>query len=312
MLTKSELHNLSKLNYTTEPTIAVGLTGVTQLHSITYKTRFIGSKRYIVDRDGEILEKCRSRTGVVRKLKSSNNRKYRINKKRVRHIILNWINNQKHRKQLYFITISFPKNIPDNTAYKALNSWLTTLRQSRILTHYLWIAERQKNGTIHYHLATSNRINIVYANQLMRQLLHHYIRKKLLNWNHSGAAKYNGVDLAKNRKTGKVTNFASHRKSRLLSAYFTKYVTKSDSSFEHQAWNCSNNLSSLFTHYTMTLEEFENRFLKYIDLNECLITCEQYNFFRWMKSPPIEVRILLNHINDKVSMKTSSQPSQSA
>lgn len=297
MLSK-ELTNLTKLNYTTEPTLALGLTGITQLKTVTFKSRFTGSKKFIIDRDGNPLPKIRPTSRYKKSQPGSSSRFYTVNKKRVRHTILNWINSQKGTKQLYFFTLTFPPCITDNLAYSLLNSWLTTMRTSAHLRNYLWVAERQQNSTIHFHIALSERLNITFANSVMRNLLHYSIRKQKLNWSHSSAARYNGVDIAKNRKTRRVTNFASGKSQRNLSSYLTKYMSKADTKFKRQAWQCSKSLSALFTHYTMTVDEFTDRFLNYIDQNECLIQCDTYNFFRWANSPPPELKQLLHHINN--------------
>lgn len=303
---KSELIQKSKLNYTTEPTLAVGLTGITQLKAITFKSRFTGSKTHIIDRDGKPLPKIKRPSEIKKSQPGSAKKNYSVNKSRIRHIILNWINSQRGTKQLYFFTITFPPCIQDNLAYSLLNSWLTTMRTSARLRNYLWVAERQQNSTIHFHMALSERLNITYANSVMRNLLHYSIRQQKLNWSHTSATRYNGVDIAKNRKTRRVTNFAKENSKRNLSSYLTKYISKSETKFQRQAWQCSRQLSALFTHYTMTLEEFENEYLDYIDQNECLIQCEFFNFFRWAKSPPDKLRQLLCGINQTLQQSAAS------
>lgn len=292
-----QLQTLSRLNYTTEPTLAIGLTGITQLKSVSFKSRFTGSKTHIIDRDGKPLPKFKRPPETKKSQPNPSKKSYSINKTRVRHILLNWINSQKGTKQIYFFTITFPPCTTDNLAYSLLNSWLTTMRTTAHLKHYLWIAERQKNSTIHFHIAVSERLNITFCNSVMKNLLHYSIRKQKMNWSHSSAAQYNGVDIAKNRKTKRVTNFASQNSKRNLSGYLTKYISKSGTKFERQAWQCSKKLSGLFTHYTMTLDEFQNKFLEYIDENECLIQCDFYNFFRWQKDPPRELIQILHTIN---------------
>ncbi len=69
--------------------------------------------------------------------------------------------------------------------------------------------------------------------------------------------KYNGVDIAKNRKTRRVTNFAVKKGSKALVTYLTKYVTKNNTGFEHLAWHNSRGYSSIFTGVTFTIEEFK-------------------------------------------------------
>lgn len=306
---RQEIVSLTRLSYTTEPTLALGLTGITQVKSTTFKSRFSGSKKFIVDRDGKLLQKIKPQREIKPKKDLQHKRKYSINKTRVRNILLNFINAQRGTKQLYFITITFPCYTPDNLAYSMINSWLTTLRHSAHLKSYLWIAERQKNSTIHFHIATATKLNITYANSVMRNLLHYSIRKQKLNWSHTSAAIYNGVDLAKDRKTRRVTNFATKNSGKNLSGYLSKYISKSTEKFNRQAWQCSKDLSGYFTHVCLTVDEFEKYFLSYIDINECLIECEFFNFFRWANSPPEEVRQLLCDINNSLQITATSPAS---
>lgn len=306
-MTKEEITALTKLSYTTEPTLSLGLNGVTQVKASTFKSRFTGSKKFIVDRDGKLLEKIKPSRELKPVKDIQHKRTYSINKTRVRNVLLNFINAQKGTKQLYFITITFPCNLNDNLAYSLMNSWLTTLRNSQNLKSYLWIAERQQNSTIHFHIATATKLNIIYANSVMRNLLHYSIRKQKLNWSHTSAAIYNGVDLAKDRRTKRVTNFAAKNSGKNLSGYLSKYISKSTIKFKRQAWQCSRDLSGYFTHVCLTVPEFEKLFLEYIDINECLIECEFFNFFRWANSPPEEVRQLLSDINNTVIKKSIPQ-----
>ncbi len=82
---------------------------------------------------------------------------YTVNKKEVRQRLLGFMNTQKGKKELYFFTVSFPKGTSDATGYKIFNIWLTALRQYRLLKNYLWVAERQENGTIHFHIAVPHK-----------------------------------------------------------------------------------------------------------------------------------------------------------
>lgn len=288
---------ITKLKYTTEPNIAASLTGITVLHQNISKSRFSGSRKFIVDRNGKLLEKEKKIQAQKKSTQASQKRFYRINKTRVTHLILNFINQQKGSKQLYFYTISFPKNITDSTAYKCLNSWLTSIRTAYKLSDYIWIAERQKSGTIHFHICIRQYLPIRLVNNLMGKLLHYYIRKKELNWNHLAASKYNGIDIAKNRKTKKVINFAGSQSKRIITQYLTKYITKGTAKFTRQAWQSSRSLSRLFTKLNLTFDEFECRFWKYIDPDKPIVETEFYSFFAWTKWPPPEIVYHLCRIN---------------
>ena len=309
-MTSKEFTTLASLKYSTEPDLAVGLTGITQLKSTTFKSRFTGSKRYIVDRDGKLLPKYKPPKQISKAKSEPKKKKYSINKTRIKKKQHYCIKTQKHTTKLFSTITTSLYNTPHNLAYSLLNSWLTTMRTAQHLKNYLWVAERQQNSTIHFHIAHIENLQIMFANGVMKNLLHFYIRKQKLSWSHLSANRYNGVDIAKNRKTGKVTNFASSKCGRNLSSYLTKYISKSDTKFERQAWQCSKSVSGLFTHYTMTVSEFEDIFLEYIDISECLIVSDFFNFFRWAKAPPPLIRQLLCDINNSLQQAAASPVSQ--
>jgi hypothetical protein len=74
---------------------------------------------------------------------------------------------EKSRKFLAFYSIRFPVGLPDEKAYKIFNTWFTRCRRDSGLKTYLWVAERQKNGTIHFHLLTNDFLPIKAVNGYM-------------------------------------------------------------------------------------------------------------------------------------------------
>lgn len=185
---------------------------------------------------------------------------YTVNKKEVRQRLLGFINTQRGKKELYFWTVSFPMGTADPVAYQIFNIWLTSLRQYRILKNYLWVAERQENGTIHYHVAVPHKMPVQRANAMMRGTLKTFSKRGAIPFSVHQCKKYNGVDIAKNRKTKKVTNFAVKKGSRALVTYLTKYVTKNNTGFEHLAWHNSRGYSAIFTGVTFTVQEFKEQY----------------------------------------------------
>lgn len=183
---------------------------------------------------------------------------YFINKKQVRQRILGYLNTQKGKKELYFWTITFPAKTPDDLCYQLFNIWLTSLRKYRMLRDYIWIAERQpqKTNTIHFHLAIPHRMCVQRANAMMAGTLKTFAKRGGLPFTVWQCARYNGVDIAKDRKTKRVINFANKKGSRALAIYLTKYITKNDSAFTHLAWHNSRGYSSVFTGVTFTVPEF--------------------------------------------------------
>lgn len=184
---------------------------------------------------------------------------YSINKKQVRQRILGYLNTQKGKKELYFWTITFPEKTPDNLCYQLFNIWLTSLRKYKMLRDYIWIAERQpkKTNTIHFHLGIPHRMCVQRANSMMAGTLKTFAKRgDLPGFTVWQCARYNGVDIAKNRDTRRVINFANKKGSRALAIYLTKYITKNDGTFNHLAWHNSRGYSSVFTGVTFTVPEF--------------------------------------------------------
>ncbi len=300
MLKKFLKTDAIRLNYSKEPELSVSLTGCTVLKSTILKSRFSGSRSYIVDRSGCLQKKEVVPKKSYKKKTLPQKKFYSINKSRVKHILQNFINCQKNKKSLYFYTISFPIGTSDSTAHKILNSWLTSLRHAYNLKNYLWVSERQKNGTIHFHLAIKEYLPIRLVNGLIKKLLHYYIRKGELNWNHFACARYNGVDIAKNRVTKKVINFASQKDGKALGNYLTKYISKTNEKFPRQAWQSSHSLSGLFSKYNMCYAEFEDAFIQKLDIEFPLFENDFYSFFKWRREPPPEIVFLLSLVNRQV------------
>ena len=275
--------------------VSTGLNGITLLKGIELKSRFSGSRKLIVDARGMLRNKPQKPPKQKKDSQPKQKTQYKVNKSRVSHILLNYINSQKGKKTLYFYTISFPAGMPDNTAHKCLNSWLTSLRYAYKLKNYLWITERQKNGTI----AIREFLPIILVNNLMKKLIHYYIRKGEIKWNHYSCSRYNGVDIAKDRISRKVTNFAANTNGKIIASYLTKYISKGKELFSRQAWQCSKSLSAIFTKYNMTFAEFERDFLHYIDVDKPIIESDFFTFYGWIKAPPPEIVFLLHTVNSK-------------
>lgn len=139
------------------------------------------------------------------------------------------------RKFIAFYSISFPEGLPDKIGMKCLNIWLTRIRKLNPKINYLWVAERQKNGTMHFHVLVDKWLNIRVTNWYMAQSLDKYrndLPEVFKNWN---KRKYNGVDVREvyNRKG--------------VQKYIAKYCTKRSDLFECRANGFSRLISGLFT-----------------------------------------------------------------
>jgi len=146
---------------------------------------------------------------------------------------------------------------------------LTRWRTEADLESYLWIVERQKNTTIHFHLFANKRYDIQQINAYMRAALVGGHSRKEFEYDVEKLMKYNGVDIAKKVirgvRTKQVVNFAAKHERKTIFAYVTKYVTKNKTTFENATFRCSHNVSALFTNinYDITdaqLVEFLSEF----------------------------------------------------
>jgi hypothetical protein len=179
-------------------------------------------------------------------------------------------------KNLYFLTISFPMSIYDDVAYSCFNSWLTNMRQKQGLKDYLWVAERQSNGTVHFHIFICQYLNVRKANSAMKSAITTQYKKNLIsNQQFESIKNYNGVHLSKDRN-GRVQNLrkiAKKNQRKAIINYITKYVTKAedknDQVHKHLAWYNSRSFSRLQISYRIEDEESARKLIedKNIDIN---------------------------------------------
>ncbi len=154
-----------------------------------------------------------------------------LNKTKVRDKCTAFFELERSQKFCAFYSVSFPKGMPEDVIYKCWNTWLTNLRKTYGLKDYVWVAEYQQNGTLHYHMLCNVRMEIQRVNRAMGICLFHqgYLTTTI--------DKYNGVDVKK-----------VHGSRENLNAYLTKYVSKQDNFiYKHSPWRCSQSVSALFT-----------------------------------------------------------------
>ena len=188
-------------------------------------------------------------------------RTYKINRPVVRGKINAFFNLQATREFCAFYSISFPCGISDNDAFKLFNLWQTRCRQSFSLKSFIWVAERQQNGTIHFHILTNTRMPIKRVNGFMRTALLPYCCQ--YGWSVAKVSKYNGIDVdnvwySKRRNASGCARRRSHAHAQQhLSLYVTKYVSKNRDTFSHLAWHESRDIAALFTAHNFDVEECE-------------------------------------------------------
>ena len=184
------------------------------------------------------------------------------------------------RKHIKFITLTLSqKQFTSDEAIKRemLNEFLIIMKRKYKMRNYLWIAETQKNGNLHFHIITDTFIN----HQTLRSVWNKIQDKNgyLENYNKKfGHKDANSTDINYLKKIHNIT------------AYLTKEATKGQQirSIEGKLWNCSKNLLELETYENIyngeindTLNNMhEKKHLQvYTDKFFSVIFYESYNFF---------------------------------
>ena len=120
-----------------------------------------------------------------------------------------------------FYSISFPPGTDDKSIVSYFNVWRTRVTKDFGQFDYLRVSERQKNGTLHFHLLTDRFFPIRKLNGYMATTL--------------GMPKYNGVDVRKVHTTEHVVT------------YLTKYMSKGEKMEGVHPYRCSRLVSALAT-----------------------------------------------------------------
>lgn len=184
-------------------------------------------------------------------------RSFKMNAGKVRAKALAYAALRRSRMFLAFYSISFPKGIDDDLCYRILNSSLSQLRKNFGLRSYLWVMERQGNGTVHYHLLTNDYMNVRDVNAIVARSIEFYVLKGLASWGRSSYCTYNGVDVkavVKKRSASRPPNVKDV--SYKVADYLAKYMTKEQGSERHRVWHCSRLVSSLFISCSLNDVEF--------------------------------------------------------
>lgn len=167
---------------------------------------------------------------------------YKINKKMIFDKALAFSQLKQSAKFMAFYSVSFPAGMSVDNIYKAWNKFLTNCRKYYGLNNYLWVAEYQKNGTLHYHLLTNDFMQIRKVNASMATVL--YNQGELTE---DKRLKYNGVDVRR----------VNGNKQKVIS-YITKYVSKQEENvYTRRPWFCTRSISALMTAKNLTNDELD-------------------------------------------------------
>lgn len=297
---------------------AVSLTGVTILKEGRYRSRhnkideacqyynrpYITQAEYKEKFPNEFIKKTKRKKRktdeeivVKKRVKKS---EFKVDKKQVSHRIRQFVNQMGGEKKLFFWSITFEIGTSDDCAHLLWNKWLTRLRKEKMIKEYLWVTERQKNKTIHFHMCINHYMDAKWANKYMRAAIMTSIDKKEIDWTREAAKNYNGVHISKNKKTGRAINFAKKKNEKSLTNYLTKYVTKNDEGFPHLAWHSSRGYSNLIITFRLTLEEFKQSNIEYLLDYAKKLDGQYFTFIRWKSNAPPEIIKYFSQLNNYI------------
>lgn len=200
-------------------------------------------------------------------------RTYTLNKAKVRKKMSAFCRLDKSRKFLAFYSISFPTQAPDDILYTIFNKWLTNLRKHYGLKSYIWIVERQTNGTLHFHMLCNDWLDVQLINRAMAKAIQGEVNKGTLSWGASSEHTYNGVDVdspqfPKKRQNETREQYRARRaearrgnaetNTKWIVGYLIKYVTKNDTEFHRLAYHSSRDVSRLFTSHVINDSHIDN------------------------------------------------------
>jgi len=285
-ITISELEQKTKFNLGYNGYCSIDGVAITQIGN--ERETFIDSAGKTTDYVKPIKEDGRSvanreRTG--KKLKR--NGKY-VRSTEVRRTVIAWVGAIGGISKVKFTTVSFPCGIADDLAKQCFNVFLTRWRKAVPEVSYLWTAERQKNGTLHFHMVHDRYIEIRKLNGWMRKTL---VNKsdQIEGYTKQDLERYNGVDIG-----SKVYSKIGIEK------YLAKYLTKAQKSGINQPWHRSRKMGNLATKVRFSIDRVQGMF-RFLKLSEKTVDQELFvmesEYCLYVSFPPALSKLVKWHLD---------------
>jgi len=243
----------------------------------------INSSGEIESRADRIKDSSRSAEGKVSKIarrKISKATDYLLLQARPQ-TQLNRISGKHVKFRIAFITLTLPSlqiHSDNEIKSKCLNSFLLELKKFYQVRNYIWRAEKQANGNLHFHVITDkfvpwseirdrwNRIvnKLGYVDRYREEMIKFHsegfkVRNELLKtWEYKAQVKAYQTGKANDFSNPNSTDIHSVGKIGNIKAYISKYMTKNDTTekeckngtSEHQKqigriWGCNFELSNI-------------------------------------------------------------------
>jgi len=182
------------------------------------------------------------------------------------------LNSWKHQKvfkyRLAFVTLTLPSTQihDDKTIMKSIfHQFLVVARKKWKMNNYVWRAEKQKNGNIHFHVLIDRYIDwselrdtwnnicnkLGYVDRYREQMKEFHsagfrLRDELLKkWSYKNQVKAYHAGVASDWRSPNSTDVHGIKKVSNIAAYVCKYMVKSSQADESlsRLWGCSYELS---------------------------------------------------------------------
>ena len=233
-------------------------------------------------------------TGIVttssqKLIRKSVDKFLQLSKKKV---VINPITNKKQQFKFTFVTLTISeaeRNLTASEAYtNLLKPWLRVMKEKYEVELYLWKAELQKRGQIHYHVTFNHWVH------------HTDIRN---TWNNI-QNRYGLLDnfyKAHGHKNPNSTDIHSVYKIKNIQAYLTKYLSKTEDnrgSTVGKIWDCSKKIKG-YKYVTFEANDMNKEYLNWAEL-EKLINVRYYENCTMFNSGKIHVLTALDEVQRSV------------
>lgn len=211
-------------------------------------------------------------------------------------------------RKLVFLTITLPTkqvHTDNEIKRKCLNSYMITLLRKCDIRVWLWVAELQKNGNIHFHILVDNFIPFVAHTETGQieyvgtwSKCQTYAKRKIETklrvsnyaqylWNKE-LSKMGYIDeferLYKHRHPP-TANIKIVKNGSSVGVYITKYITKGNKphtkqsrKIEGRLWGCSDNLKE-FENLHLSKEERNSIYKEVVDKGQLVLDTEHVKIY---------------------------------
>lgn len=203
--------------------------------------------------------------------------------------MLNPVTKRYFKHRLSFMTLTIPghQNITASQAYEQVFShFLQWLRRTQQVKTYVWKAEVQARGQIHYHITTPAFIHY----QAIRDKWNNLLSKAGLNTEYVKKHGHNDANSTDIHQVRHVKDLASY-----LMKEFAKSIQNPNG--DGKVWDCSINLKK-HKYYSTTMEHWHEKAIEELS-DQGKLYIDKYDYFailKFVRSSPDEL-LSINEIN---------------